>query len=120
MHALRRKPIGALTVEDLRLLIGQNIGLAHLLPLAMEVLRADPMTAGDFYEGDPLSAVMNNRTPWGEMPTMARELRSIVSTLTDLDSWLRERADTFLDLLSRTCDASKRRQVRALSKKAPI
>ncbi|SCY89492.1 hypothetical protein SAMN02745898_104524 [Streptomyces sp. 136MFCol5.1] len=33
-HALRRKPIGELTVEDMRLLIGQNEGLPHLLPPA--------------------------------------------------------------------------------------
>ncbi|WP_405626645.1 hypothetical protein [Streptomyces sp. NBC_01396] len=32
MHALRHKPIGALSVQDLRLPIGQNIGLTHLLP----------------------------------------------------------------------------------------
>ncbi|GAB2442863.1 contact-dependent growth inhibition system immunity protein [Streptomyces incanus] len=36
-HALRRKPIGELTVEDMRLLIRQNVGLAYLLPPALEV-----------------------------------------------------------------------------------
>ncbi|WP_329300492.1 contact-dependent growth inhibition system immunity protein [Streptomyces sp. NBC_00659] len=46
-HALRCRPIGGLTVEDLRLLIGQDAGLAHLLPLALEVLRDDPMAEGD-------------------------------------------------------------------------
>ncbi|MCP3766638.1 contact-dependent growth inhibition system immunity protein [Streptomyces sp. MAR25Y5] len=46
-HALRRRPIGELAVEDMRLLIGQNVGLAHLLPLALEVLRDDPMAEGD-------------------------------------------------------------------------
>jgi hypothetical protein len=81
VYALRRKPIGALTVEDLRLLIGQNIGLTHLLPPAVEILRADPMAAGDFCEGDLLSAVMTSRTPWDEVLAMARELHSIVCTL---------------------------------------
>ncbi|MCX4231305.1 MULTISPECIES: contact-dependent growth inhibition system immunity protein [Streptomyces] len=42
-HALRRRPIGELAVEDMRLLIGQDIGLPCLLPLALEVLRGDPM-----------------------------------------------------------------------------
>ncbi|MFF0711224.1 contact-dependent growth inhibition system immunity protein [Streptomyces bauhiniae] len=45
-HALRRRPIGDLTVEDMRLLIGQDMGLPHLLPLALEVLRENPMAEG--------------------------------------------------------------------------
>ncbi|MET8138434.1 contact-dependent growth inhibition system immunity protein [Streptomyces sp. NPDC005251] len=44
--ALRRRPIGELTVEDMRLLIRQDIGLSHLLPLALEVLRENPMAEG--------------------------------------------------------------------------
>ncbi|MGW1747294.1 contact-dependent growth inhibition system immunity protein [Streptomyces sp. NPDC002092] len=81
VHALRRKPIGALTVADLGLLIRQNIGLPHL-------------------HGGLLSAVLTGRTPRGEMPVTVRELRSIVSTLTGLDSWLRERAEAYLDVVA--------------------
>ncbi|MEW2490669.1 contact-dependent growth inhibition system immunity protein [Streptomyces sp. NPDC048411] len=44
-HALRRKPIGELTVEGMRLLIRQNEGLLYLLPPALEVPRRDPMAA---------------------------------------------------------------------------
>ncbi|MEV5904375.1 contact-dependent growth inhibition system immunity protein, partial [Streptomyces sp. NPDC052127] len=43
VHALRSRPVGSLTVEDLRLLIRQDIGLAVLLPLAVEVLRDNPL-----------------------------------------------------------------------------
>jgi hypothetical protein len=35
-HALRRKPLRDFTVEDLRIMIGQNIGLNYLMPLAIE------------------------------------------------------------------------------------
>ncbi|MFF2628697.1 contact-dependent growth inhibition system immunity protein [Kitasatospora griseola] len=38
VRELRRKPIGGLTVEDMRLLIGQDAGLAHLLPLINPVV----------------------------------------------------------------------------------
>ncbi|MEU6238851.1 contact-dependent growth inhibition system immunity protein, partial [Kitasatospora sp. NPDC047058] len=71
VHALRRRPIGRLTVEDMRLLIGQDVGLAHLLPLALEVLRDDPMAEGDLYAGDLLSAVLT-RSPavWNEWPRL--------------------------------------------------
>ncbi|MFJ3868523.1 contact-dependent growth inhibition system immunity protein [Streptomyces nigra] len=57
VRELRRKPIGGLTVEDMRLLIRQDVGLAYLLPLAMEVLRVNPLAEGDMYEGDLLAAV---------------------------------------------------------------
>ncbi len=69
----------------MRLLIGQNQGLAHLLPLALEVLCDDPMAEGDMYEGDLLSAVVT-RSPavWNAWPELGRELGVIVSGLTDL------------------------------------
>ena len=57
-HRLRRKPIDEFTTEDLRIMIGQNFGLEHLLPRAMDVLRDDPIAAGDFYEGDLIQAVL--------------------------------------------------------------
>ncbi|MGW3917080.1 contact-dependent growth inhibition system immunity protein [Streptomyces sp. NPDC005070] len=64
--------MGKLTVEDLRLLIGQDLGLAYLLPLALEVLRDDPMAEGDTYEGDLLSAVLTRSpTIWQQCPTPA-------------------------------------------------
>ena len=41
-HALRRKPLKDFTVEDLRIMIGENLSLEYLLPLAIEVLRENP------------------------------------------------------------------------------
>ena len=96
-HALRRRPIGELTVEDMRLLIGQDIGLPYLLPLAVEVLRENPMAEGHMYEGDLLSAVLT-RTPtvWGGLPELDRELRGIVSRLTGLPTDLQQKVGRFL------------------------
>ncbi|MDF6045542.1 hypothetical protein LRD69_26045 [Streptomyces sp. JH14] len=62
-HALRRRPIGELTVEDMRLLIGQDIGLPYLLPLAVEVLRENPMPEGHMYEGGLLSRCAGAQGP---------------------------------------------------------
>ncbi|PWI09395.1 hypothetical protein DIZ27_16995 [Streptomyces sp. NWU339] len=96
-HALRRRPIGELTVEDMRLLIGQDIGLPYLLPLALEVLRDNPMAEGDMYEGDLLSAVLTrNPAVWTGSSELDRELRVIVSELTDLPPDLRQKAERFL------------------------
>jgi hypothetical protein len=37
-YRLRTKPVGELSVEDLRIMIGQAIGLPFLVPLALDVL----------------------------------------------------------------------------------
>lgn len=97
VRELRRKPIGGLKVEDMRLLIGQNEGLAHLLPLAVEVLRTAPLAEGDMYEGDLLAAVLTRSAEvWSEFPELEREVRLIVSQLTDMPPALERRAEGFL------------------------
>src|SRR5258708_12391384 len=57
-HALRRKPLRDFTIEDLHIMIGQNIGLEYLVPLAIERLQRDPFAAGDFYPVDLLVNVL--------------------------------------------------------------
>ena len=57
-HLLRKVPVGELSTEDLRLLIGQNIGTVHLMPLAIEILREDPLAEGAFYLGDLLKSAL--------------------------------------------------------------
>jgi hypothetical protein len=97
VRELRRKPIGGLTVEDMRLLIRQNVGLAHLLPLAVEVLRSDPLAEGDMYEGDLLAAVLTRDAgAWIDYPELRREVRSIVSELADVSPALKRDVEGFL------------------------
>ena len=60
-HALRHKKIRDMSIEDLRILIGQEIGLEYLLPVALERLELDPLAAGDFYPGDLLVVVLRAR-----------------------------------------------------------
>jgi CDI immunity proteins len=58
-HQLRKVPLDKLTVEDLRILIGQQIGLKFLVDLAIEKLTADILAEGDFYPGDLLKSVID-------------------------------------------------------------
>jgi len=58
-NRLRQKPIDTLTIEDLRILIGQNIGLEHILPLALHILERNPMASGLLFDGDLLYAVVH-------------------------------------------------------------
>ena len=71
---LARIPFREFTVEDLRLLIGQERALDTLLPLAIEELRKDPFAEGDMYVGDLLMTVL------GEAKAPRSELKRIVAT----------------------------------------
>ncbi|MFF8842177.1 contact-dependent growth inhibition system immunity protein [Streptomyces sp. NPDC015127] len=98
VHALRRRPLGTLTPEDLRTLIAQSVGLPFLLPIAMEVLRQDPLTDARFYEGDLLEVVLSTDAGvWALFPDLAGELRGVVQQLTGLPGHLRREADGFLE-----------------------
>jgi hypothetical protein len=82
-HALRRKPIDEFTVEDLRLMIQQQIGLRFLVPIALQHLREDPLAEGDFYPGDLLAAILRVAGDfWQQKPDLNRELRNVVVALT--------------------------------------
>ena len=72
-HALRKKPIGAFTVEDLRIMLGQDIGSRYLLPLAKAVLRDDPLAEGDFFPGDLVEAVLRHNGTDPEVRQIAQK-----------------------------------------------
>ena len=57
-HQLRRKPLRDFTVEDMRIMVGQGIGLEYLAPMALEVLEQNPFAEGDYYPGDLLSCLL--------------------------------------------------------------
>ncbi|MFZ5829109.1 MAG: contact-dependent growth inhibition system immunity protein [Planctomycetota bacterium] len=58
VHRLRNVPLGELTAGDLRLLIGQRVGLRHLVPVALDILAKEPLIEGTYYPGDLLSAII--------------------------------------------------------------
>src|SRR5215472_7765354 len=57
-HALRRKPLDEFTPADLRVMIGQQIGLSRLVPLALDILDTHPLIDAEYYPGDLLSSVL--------------------------------------------------------------
>jgi hypothetical protein len=81
-HALRRKPIDGFTVEDLRQMIQQQIGLRYLVPIALQRLREDPLAEGDFYPGDLLEAILRiDGDFWQQKPDLNVELRNVITVL---------------------------------------
>jgi len=57
-HRLRKVSLGEYDVEDFRIMIGQNIGLPYLIPLALDILNDNPLAEGDYYPGDLLKSVL--------------------------------------------------------------
>jgi len=55
---LRKIPLNQFSVEDLRLMIGQNKGLPYLIQLSLDVLKEDLFAEGDFYPGDLLQNIL--------------------------------------------------------------
>jgi hypothetical protein len=47
------------TVEDLRIMIGQEFGLVYLIPLAIEKLKENILAEGDYHPGDLLKNVIS-------------------------------------------------------------
>jgi hypothetical protein len=65
VHRLRRVALREFSVEDLRIMIGQSIGLPYLVPLALQHLRKDPLAEGDFYPGDLLKGCSQSTQRFG-------------------------------------------------------
>ncbi|MDF7810910.1 contact-dependent growth inhibition system immunity protein [Hymenobacter sp. YC55] len=76
---LREKPLKNYTVEDLRLMIGQGIGLSWLVPVAIEKLAENLFSEGDFYPGDLLINVLRIETNY--WITHARERAALLRLL---------------------------------------
>ena len=77
---LRKVPLNEFTTEDLRLMIGQDVGLDYLIPLALERLEEYAFVEGDFYEGDLLVGVSRvGEEFWKENQNYKKRLDAIIS-----------------------------------------
>jgi hypothetical protein len=87
-YELRKLPLDNFTTEDLRIMIGQEISLDYLIPLALEVLAIDLFAEGDFFEGDLLKNVLaiktdfwdNNKNYWVTLDNLIKDRRSEIDT----------------------------------------
>jgi CDI immunity proteins len=90
-HRLRKKPIDQFTVEDLRIMLGQDIGTEYLMPKALNVLELNPLADGDFYAGDLLKSLLKlPEEYWKEHPENTYRARKIVANAIKM---LREQED---------------------------
>jgi len=67
---------------DLRLLLGQQIGLEYLVPKALELVADQPMREADLYPGDLLSVLLRiDKAFWSDHPTELHWLLSIARSV---------------------------------------
>jgi hypothetical protein len=95
--------VGGLKAHELARLIGQDVGLPWLIPVALEVLRdtAPEEAAGGFYDDDLLGAVLTrDQDMWRKRQELAEDLREILGMLTDLGEWVEPDAKRFLAMFS--------------------
>jgi len=78
-NSLRKKQLQDFTTEDLRIMIGQEIGLYFLMPLAIETLTDNLFAEGDMYEGDLLKSVLDvNNKFWDENKNYWQQLNDLI------------------------------------------
>ena len=80
-YKLRKKKLKDFTIEDLRLMIGQNIGNQFLIPLAINHLEQDINSEGDFYPGDLLKSVLTSETSyWRNNQNLKEEVVKVIDS----------------------------------------
>ena len=100
-YELRKKKLQDFDLGDFRLLIGQNIGLQFLIPLAIEEIKTNPFVEADFYGGDLLLNILkSDKKYWESNPEIKRELICIFESekaklINELDVTEEIRADLF-------------------------
>lgn len=77
-HRLRRVPLREFTPANLRIMVGQSIGLEFLAPLALQLLADDPLLDAELYAGDLLSATLQSDSAfWSAHPDLRTTLASL-------------------------------------------
>lgn len=97
-YEYRKIPLKDLTIEQIRLLIGQNIGLDYLIPKAIVMLKINILAEGDFYPGDLLKVVLtSDEIFWINNQSLKIEVQKIINNQKDkiFDKKLLQEADKF-------------------------
>lgn len=89
VHELRRKPVGTMGAEDLRVLIAQKVGLDTVVPVALARLTQDPLLEGEYYPGDVLAAVLAvPASYWAANPAQQTALERVIGSIDPPDAEL--------------------------------
>jgi hypothetical protein len=80
-YRYRKIPVKDLSIEQIRLLLGQKIGVRYLLNKAIKFLQEDILSEGDFFPGDLLMSVLRLDTDdWKDNAELQRELDKLLAS----------------------------------------
>jgi CDI immunity proteins len=100
-HELRKTPLGKFSPEDLRLMIGQEIGLDYLIPRAIATVEANPLAEGDMYPGDLLHALVRvSDGYWRVNPDQWYRVSEVIDDLSTAQESIREAIPAFRAIFS--------------------
>jgi hypothetical protein len=95
-HRLRRKKLSEYDESDLRVMIGQGIGLRYLVPLSLDILEDNPLIEADYYPGDLLASLLQiNPGFWSNAPDLRTRVESIVMGLEEIPQELMDDVASF-------------------------
>lgn len=76
---LLSRPLNEYSVEDMRIMIGQQVGLNYLIPLALEQLHINILSEGDYYAGDLLNVVLKvDKAFWSKNSLLFKNLIQLI------------------------------------------
>jgi len=94
---LQKTSLNALSDADVRLLVGQGIGLKYLVPKALSRLVVEPLLQTDYYPGDLLSTLLRiKRDYWLQNPKELDCLCSVAKSVAQPDGKVHRDCEDFL------------------------
>ncbi|MDE7365254.1 MAG: hypothetical protein K2N27_10330 [Ruminococcus sp.] len=92
-HNALKKPLNQLSIEEVRLLITQKIGVKYLLPVAVNALEDDLFQEVTYYDGDLLNAVLNlPMSFWNDNKNEYEKMRVLIKS-----NYLKIQSAEFID-----------------------
>jgi CDI immunity proteins len=83
-NRLRKVPLDEFSIDDVRFMLVQQIGLPWLLIIATEYLEKDLFAEGNYYEGDLLNSVLSIKsTSWQEHKESWIKIDSLIKRRTE-------------------------------------
>ncbi|WP_280425881.1 contact-dependent growth inhibition system immunity protein [Nocardia carnea] len=83
VHGLRDVPLADLTIENLRILMSQRVGVDVLTPVVLDILDADPLAGGDFYPGDLFTALLRCHSRTAAVPELTIRIENLIERLSE-------------------------------------
>ncbi len=102
---LRKLQLRLFTVENLRIMLGQNLGSRYLVPVALEHLEAEPLVEGDFHPGDLLCNVLSlPGSFWAENPELRVRVAAVAARAIELVEGDHDHGPVVAKAIRRACD----------------